>query len=567
MKISNLKIKNFRGIKSADLNMPNHMVLIGDNNTGKSTILESLDLVLGPDRLGRRPVVDEHDFYQGNYIGDKEVEINIEATITGLSETQLARFNSSLEWWDNANSCMYATPPVEGVDEEIIEPALRVTFIGRYDAEEDDFVGETFYTRSLEEGDSPQQFYKRDKQNCGFLYLRSLRTGSRALSLEAGSLLDIILRIREIRPQMWEKTINDLKTFQVADDPALGISAVLKSIEDAIKKYVPKEWGVSPHLKVSSLTREHLRKTITAFVATGEGEHAAPFYRQGTGTINLLVLAMLTLIAEDKHSVIFAMEEPETAIPPYAQKRIIHEVRALSSQAIFTSHSPYVLEEFDIEETLVLSRDSDGVLKRAIITLPDSIKLKRYRHEFRTRFCEGLLSRRVLIAEGATEYASFPVVFQRLSELNPTEYSSLEALGVCTVDAGSETCISDLATLYNDLGKQVFATCDKQPAEREKEIFEKVEKLYMHSEKGFEQLVLKNTTKDACIRYIESIEWPQHLETKYPDPKADPINALADYFSWSKGTWGVSDFLAQCTESEIPTWLKDVCRDIKSLCS
>lgn len=68
MKISRLKIRNFRGVKSADLLFPDHVVLIGDNNTGKSTILEAIDLVLGPDRLSRRTPIDEHDFYIGKYL-------------------------------------------------------------------------------------------------------------------------------------------------------------------------------------------------------------------------------------------------------------------------------------------------------------------------------------------------------------------------------------------------------------------------------------------------------------------------------------------------------------------
>src|SRR5262249_53869880 len=42
-----LKITNFRGIQSATLLLPKHGVLIGDNNTGKTTIFEALDLVLG----------------------------------------------------------------------------------------------------------------------------------------------------------------------------------------------------------------------------------------------------------------------------------------------------------------------------------------------------------------------------------------------------------------------------------------------------------------------------------------------------------------------------------------
>jgi putative ATP-dependent endonuclease of the OLD family len=63
--------------------------------------------------------------------------------------------------------------------------------------------------------------------------------------------------------------------------------------------------------------------------------------------------------------VIFAMEEPETAIPPYAQKRIVHELRKLSAQSLFTSHSPYVLEEFALDETVVLARSAAGELTQA----------------------------------------------------------------------------------------------------------------------------------------------------------------------------------------------------------
>jgi len=528
-----LKVENFRGIREASILVPQHAVLIGDNNSGKTTLLEAIDLVLGPDRLNRVPPIDEHDFYQGKYLplalandtpstgdatSDKESvaaaidevvttppsdsssdtpQVEIEVTIVDLSEEQKGRFGDYIEFWDNPSNTLYNLPNPAGVDAATIAEALRVTFIGRYDPEEDDFEGKTYFTRSLLESDNPDRFSKRDKQVCGFLYLRSLRTGSRAPSLERGSLLDIILRLKEVRPQMWEDTIARLASHPVASDPELGISGVLESINTALKKYVPKEWGAEPHLKVSNLTREHLRKVITAFIATGEGSHAAPYYRQGTGTINMLVLAMLSQIARDKQNVIFAMEEPETAIPPYAQKRIVHEIRKLSSQTIFTSHSPYVLEEFALDETIVLDRDKNGTLRQSPIALPDSVKPKRYRQEFRTRFCEGLLARRIMVAEGATEAMSFPVVCRRLAELEPGKYMSLEALGICTIDAGGEASIPDLAKLYSDLGKETFAICDKQPDEQKALIEAQVEALFMHEEKGLENLVLKNSTEGA----------------------------------------------------------------------
>jgi putative ATP-dependent endonuclease of OLD family len=159
------------------------------------------------------------------------VQIRVEATITDLSDEQRARFRDYIEWWNAQDGAFYTSPEVEGVDAEAIAEALRVIFIGEYIFDEDDFDGNTYFARSLEENGNPQCFRRRDKQYCGFLYLRSLRTGRRALSLEHGSLLDIILRLKEIRPQMWESTINGLASFDVASAPELGISGVLQRIK------------------------------------------------------------------------------------------------------------------------------------------------------------------------------------------------------------------------------------------------------------------------------------------------------------------------------------------------
>lgn len=558
-----------------------HAVLVGDNNIGKTTILEAIDLVLGPDRLNRFPPIDEHDFYNGLYLAnmgrdsveatdppmdDESPKITVEVTVTDLNLEQIGEFGDYIEWWDEINHEFYEEANPIGVDAGHIVAALRVTFIGQYNSDEDDFEGKSYYSRSLLEADTPKQFTKKDKQKCGFLYLRTLRTGARAISLERGSLLDIILRIQEVRPQMWEGAISGLSDFTVASDPDLGISGVLESVNQSLKKYMPKEWGDEPRLKVTNLTREHLRKVVTPFVATGSADHSAPFYRQGTGTINMIVLSLLSIIAEAKQNVIFAMEEPEIAIPPYAQKRIVDELRKLSSQSIFTSHSPYVLEEFSIENCMVLARGEDGLLEQKSIDLPASVKLKRYRQEFRTRFCEGLLARRVLLAEGATEASSLPVAARRLSELNPEVYSSLEALGVCTIDAGTETQIADLASLYKGLGKTIYGACDKQSDEKKALIENVVDKLYMHEEKGFEDLVVKDTTEAALLRFSELLQWPDHILKEFPVPEDNLIPALLKYFKWSKGAWGIADFLATCYENEFPEWIRSFCISIKEDC-
>lgn len=89
----------------------------------------------------------------------------------------------------------------------------------------------------------------------------------------------------------------------------------------------------------------------------------------------------------------------------------------------------------------------------------------------------------------------------------------------------------------------------------------------MHQEKGFENMVLKNTTEGALERFAKMLDWPSHLKKKYSNPEIQAVNALPDYFAWTKGSWGIADFLMQCNEEEIPKWLRDSCLKLKEKCS
>jgi putative ATP-dependent endonuclease of the OLD family len=82
MWIRQLRIENFRGMKSAVVEFSERQtVLVGSNGAGKSTILESLALIFGRDRLVR--TLTGHDFYGSNpNVSDR---IRLLATITGFS--------------------------------------------------------------------------------------------------------------------------------------------------------------------------------------------------------------------------------------------------------------------------------------------------------------------------------------------------------------------------------------------------------------------------------------------------------------------------------------------------
>ncbi len=78
MRIANLRIENFRGVRSGFVRFGGHPVLVGDNNSGKTTLIEALTLVLGRDRLIRD--LSEHGFFGSNpQAADR---IKIVATVT-----------------------------------------------------------------------------------------------------------------------------------------------------------------------------------------------------------------------------------------------------------------------------------------------------------------------------------------------------------------------------------------------------------------------------------------------------------------------------------------------------
>jgi putative ATP-dependent endonuclease of the OLD family len=226
VRIAQISIKNFRGISQGKLSLPGHVVLIGDNNSGKSSVIEAIDLALGPDRINRAAPIDEHDFYAGRYLDadGNPVPIEIEVTIVDLSPEQIRHFKGNLEFWNEATGALVEGPPVAAIENAVVKEALRVSFRGWYEPEEDDFKAQTFFCFPPQNSGERPPFRTGDKRLCGFLLLRALRTGSRALSLERGSLLDIILRIQELRPKMWEKVLEQLRALAVAADPELGIT-------------------------------------------------------------------------------------------------------------------------------------------------------------------------------------------------------------------------------------------------------------------------------------------------------------------------------------------------------
>lgn len=182
-----------------------------------------------------------------------------------------------MEFWHKADKGVLGEGEIGNADDPNVELCLRLITVAQYNIKEDQFFAKTIYGRSDDDDDAdPRSIPTKVKRAIGFLYLRTIRTGSRALSSARGTLLDNILRVKEAREGMWESIRRRLATLNPPiDADATELGPILDEIESRLSEYIASGGeGRSTRLFVSQLTREHMRKTIVFFLTMGRGEEA-----------------------------------------------------------------------------------------------------------------------------------------------------------------------------------------------------------------------------------------------------------------------------------------------------
>lgn len=567
MYVARLTIENFRGIRKAALDFDGHTLVVGQNNVGKSTIFEALELALGPDRQARFPVVEEFDFYNALYLDPNEepVPIRIETVLVDVTETIQRSCLNHLERWDPGARRLLERGELDEVDGDGHVWCLRLLTVARYNKEDDEFEASTYYAKSYDpEEEADSRVPRAIRRSFGFLYLRALRTGSRALSLERGSLLDVILRIQSLQTGIWEHVRRRLEELAPPiEDGATKLTPVLRAIETRLAEYIPiAKPGEATRLFVSQLTREHLRKTLSFFLSVSPDQKPVPFQEVGTGTLNTLVLALLSFIAELKEeNVIFAMEEPEIALPPHTQRRIATYLLTSTTQCFVTSHSPYVIEQFGPERIVVLRRDDLGEVTGKKLVLGTTMKAKTYRRHLRRGLAEAMLGRGAIVAEGLTEQVALRAVAEKLEASNPSLYP-LDLGGVSIISVEGDGNAAEFGRFFTSMDIPAFGFLDKkarQQAEREALDAAGFSVLTETTFAGMEELLAAESPLDRQWEFLEHLR-DTGVAPSAKIPGARPADAQLRVLTSSvlkdgKGWGRAADLIELCTAEELPTTL------------
>jgi putative ATP-dependent endonuclease of OLD family len=403
MYISELKLWNFRkyGNDQWDLEKP-HLtvpftpgtnVLIGENDSGKTAIIDAIKLVLKTHAY-EWIKVEKEDFHRGS---DK---LRIEIILEGLVDEEAKNFTEWLGWkgkGEDAKPMLRLILSVERNSNRILPYEVKAGM--------NDF-GHTLNAEA--------RYYLKST------YLKALRDADDELIAKKNSRLSQILQGHDLfmktegvehEFETWFSETNEkVKTWfnnTDKDDGQKSIQEQIKSIVDQFLKAFIDD-SVNSEMK---LTEPEI-KTILEKISLGiEGAK-----NLGLGTMNRLYMAieLLHLKKEWNGLKLGLIEELEAHLHPQAQMKVIEALQQEEDvQFILTTHSPNLASKVNITN-LILCESKDVFSLSA-----DKTKLDKKDYKYLKRFLDVTKSnlffaKGIIIVEGWSEEILIPEIARNL---------------------------------------------------------------------------------------------------------------------------------------------------------
>lgn len=369
MRIRQLVIQNFRGIKELDWVLPSGqqlVVLVGPGDSGKSTILEAIHYLLG-DRWNI-PVADV-DFY----MVDVSQPILIKAVIVDIPDT-LRKENAFGLWMSglDENGDLHQDPEDDHTPALIACLRIDESLEPKWTVERVD--GQSQMLTSSQRGYF-STFKVDDRTDTQLRWTRTSALG-RMSAKDGGDRAALSAASRAAQ-------------HALAGHESSSLADLAQKVQERANKIGGGRFSdIKPGLDTS-------RSSMGAALALYED--VVPLTSFGLGSRRLASLAIQQLAAGSRS--VAVVDEIEDGLEPHRAVRLLRYLVADDdySQVIVTTHSPVVVEQAQIEN-LATVQTHDGEVK--ITSLAGaSEEMQRVR---RSR-PSSLLARKVVVAEGKTE--------------------------------------------------------------------------------------------------------------------------------------------------------------------
>ena len=448
MIISELRVYNFRRFKAVDdapgLKITFHKglnALIGENDSGKTAVIDALKLVLLTQSNEYIRPSDE-DFYK-TIDGDACSEFKIDCTISEFTQNEAKNFIEYLSFNKTENG---------------IEYTLELHYRAWKDGHR---IYQELRVGDVEDGISIDG---KARELLKAVYLKPLRDAEREMSSGRGSRISQILLNHPVFKDKKEHAVLDIfrgANKQIEDYFTDNVDGkrILQTIRSNLESFNDKGQDSNAELKTSDIQLKAILESLSL---------DAPEFNPGLGELNLLFIAAELLLLKDDMDgglKLALIEELEAHLHPQAQLRLIsylqNEYNKNDVQIIISTHSPILASKINLKNLILMKNGTGHDLAEGQTGLQkgDYLFLRRFLDSTKANL---FFAKGIIMVEGDAENILIPVIADILGY-------PLERYGLSIVNVGSTAFLRYSRIMVRKDGANigipvsVITDCDVRP--------------------------------------------------------------------------------------------------------
>ena len=409
IRLESIRIKGFRGFRNIEMDFENTSVLVGANNSGKTTILKALQIALTNTHF----ISNDDFFYCDDYIDDTII-IDVLFKPIDAEEKAISEFDDN--WSD-----VFKTERI-GIDSEgnqimafrtIIKENNKTFRKKQYyiDQWESFIDGETnWYDYHYE---SELSFYFDE---IPFVYIeanRDILDDIKSKSSYLGRILSSLEFTAEAK-QTIEKLISELNTATIDS------SAVLTDLQKTLMELDTAMDNPRNNVQLTPFTKKI--RDLNKGIRINYSEFSMDYHGMGTRSWSSMLVLKSFLNLNQKFHVenekcyfpIIAIEEPESHLHPNAQKKLYRQINDIVGQKIISTHSNYIASNAKLNQIRSLSKINDLIkIGKVHVEKLSKEELRQINRQVINTRGELFFSKVFVLFEGETEEQSLPLLVSK----------------------------------------------------------------------------------------------------------------------------------------------------------
>lgn len=371
MRIRRIIVENYSRIADLDINVRGHLVVVGANDVGKTSLLRILNLALGPTaQLYQKLSLEDLRSY--------EKKLAVEVSFGDFTDDERASFYREID-----------------IHPEDKSESLRIRLEVQVDPDDPESV---LISRWSPGRRDVRNLTREQINNFGWRYLSSRRQATAAHLDGTSGAIQTLMRTVE-KDLGDEKTAMEglLDSFNEQLGESHTLSELRRDVAQHMSNSMPRKVDADDlAIRTTTDPAQSILENASFFVSH-DGVFK-PLAEQSDGMRQLIAMTLFDL-AENAANVI-AIDEPEIHLHPASQRTVADLLTSTRSQKILVTHSPYIVQRFEPEQVVVVRSDGSS---RQLDPGKFSAEGKYRAHWWSSLTLEALTSRFAILVEGIAD--------------------------------------------------------------------------------------------------------------------------------------------------------------------